>query len=41
MNDLLRDYARWNRVERVVVAVAVALGAVGLAVVFFLEASQM
>jgi hypothetical protein len=41
MNDLLRDYARWNNVERAAVAVAAALGAALLVVVFFLEASQM
>jgi hypothetical protein len=33
MNDLLRDYARWNNVERAAVAVAAALGAALLLVV--------
>jgi hypothetical protein len=28
MNDLIRDYARWNRVERVGLAIVAALGAV-------------
>jgi hypothetical protein len=32
MNDLLRDYARWNHVERVALAVVAATAAVVLAV---------
>jgi hypothetical protein len=32
MNDLLRDYARWNHVERVAVALAAAIAAVVFAV---------
>ena len=41
MNDLLRDYARWNNVERVAVAVVAALGAAALVAAFFLQASQL
>jgi hypothetical protein len=33
MHDLLRDYERWNYVERVAVAVVAAIAAVVLAVV--------
>jgi hypothetical protein len=33
MNDLLRDYARWNRVERVGLAIVAAIAGVLLAVV--------
>jgi hypothetical protein len=33
MNDLLRDYARWNRVERVGLAIVVAIAGVLLAMV--------
>jgi hypothetical protein len=32
MNDLLRDYQRWNYVESVAIAVAVAIGFVVVAV---------
>ena len=35
MNDLLRDYKRWNYVERVAVAVVVAIAAVVVAVGLF------
>jgi hypothetical protein len=33
MNDLLRDYARWNRVERVGLAIVAAIAGALLAVV--------
>jgi len=32
MNDLLRDYKRWNYVELVAVAVVAAIGAIVVAV---------
>jgi hypothetical protein len=32
MNDLLRDYARWNRVERVGLAIVAMIAGVLLAV---------
>jgi len=35
MNDLLRDYKRWNYVERVAVAVVVAIAAVVVAAGLF------